>query len=488
MAAPVRDNRPPQDTGTARDGATWPGFGAPRRRGRLRPSLRWTGGTRSWTASLTLGLLGIDVMAMAVAVAAATRDLSGAAPAAALVVVLNTAVGLYRPRLLPSPLDGGLLLTLCGLVAGMVAASVVRSVHGTQWIYDVALTGLLFTFLASCGRGVFHSAVRAARRHGNTRSTVLIGAGYHGHRLATALLDHPEYGLRPTGFVDGTQEALSQDTRVPLLGGPGELDEILRAHRVRAVIIALPDGPGQEARKLARIARNLGCEVYYAPEPGDVLVDFVPLGENVRSFPVLRMRPPAQARLTWPLKRALDVAGAAVGLVVVLPVLGLCALAVRWEGGPGVLFRQIRVGLDGRGIRVLKLRTIKPDSEKEAATRWSVADDRRMGPTGRMLRKSSLDELPQLWNVLRGDMSIVGPRPERPYFVEQFSKSTPHYELRHRVPVGITGWAQIHGLRGDTSIEDRARFDNHYIDDWSLGADIKIIVRTVWCVLRSRGA
>ena len=474
MAAPVRDNRSPQETGRRPD---------PVPPGRRRPAR-----ARSWTTALTFGPPGVDIVAMAIATAAATRDLECVAPTAALAVLLNIAAGLYRPRLLPSILDGLLRLTLCGLVAGMTAASVVRGVYGTEWIHDVAPTALLYTFLACCGRAVFHATLRGARRRGGTRSTIMIGAGYHGHRLAAALLDHPEYGLWPAGFVDDPRESMSQDVRIPFLGGPDQLGAILRAHRVRAVIIALPYGTGQETRLLARISRGLGCEVYFAPEPGDILVDFVPLGENVRSFPVLRMRPPPQARLTWPLKRALDIALAVVGLAVAMPIMAVCALAVRWEGGPGVLFRQHRVGLRGRRITLLKLRTIKPVSEQEADTRWSVADDLRLGSTGKVLRKTSLDELPQLWNVLRGDMSLVGPRPERPYFVEKFAKSTPSYELRHRVPVGITGWAQIHGLRGDTSIEDRARFDNHYIDNWSLGADVKILVRTVWCVLRSRGA
>ncbi|MFC7718567.1 sugar transferase [Nonomuraea recticatena] len=200
------------------------------------------------------------------------------------------------------------------------------------------------------------------------------------------------------------------------------------------------------------------------------------------------MRPDPQTRLTWPLKRALDIAVALVGLVISAPILAVCALMVRWEIGPGVLFRQRRVGCGGRPIELIKLRTLKPVDAHESATRWSIAHDRRLGPVGKALRRSSLDELPQLWNVLKGDMSIVGPRPERPYFVDQFSATTPGYRLRHRVPVGITGWAQIHGLRGDTSIEDRARFDNHYIDDWSLRTDFKIMIRTAWSLLRPGGS
>ncbi|GAA3098383.1 hypothetical protein GCM10020254_49700 [Streptomyces goshikiensis] len=165
--------------------------------------------------------------------------------------------------------------------------------------------------------------------------------------------------------------------------------------------------------------------------------------------------------------------------------MGLCALAVRLSDGPGVIFRQERVGLYGRPFTLLKFRTLRADAH-ESATRWTVAGDHRMSPVGSFLRKSSLDELPQLWNVVCGDMSLVGPRPERPFFVAKFAAVHPGYEARHRMPVGITGLAQINGLRGDTSIEDRARFDNHYIDTWSLWQDLWILARTAASFFRFR--
>nr|WP_223182852.1 MULTISPECIES: sugar transferase [unclassified Streptomyces] len=187
-------------------------------------------------------------------------------------------------------------------------------------------------------------------------------------------------------------------------------------------------------------------------------------------------------------KRALDLALVVPALAFALPVLLLCALSVRLSDGPGVLFRQERVGQYGRHFTLLKFRTLRPSDETESATRWNVADDRRMSAAGRLLRKTSLDELPQLWNVLRGDMSLVGPRPERPYFVAQFSKVHTGYAARHRMPVGLTGLAQVHGLRGDTSIEDRCRFDNHYIDHWSLWQDVCILLRTAAGVVRHTGS
>jgi lipopolysaccharide/colanic/teichoic acid biosynthesis glycosyltransferase len=187
-------------------------------------------------------------------------------------------------------------------------------------------------------------------------------------------------------------------------------------------------------------------------------------------------------------KRLLDIAVAAPALVAVSPVLLGCALAVRLCDGPGVLFRQERVGQDGRLFTLLKFRSLRPADERESATRWNIAGDHRMSAVGSILRRTSLDELPQLWNVLRGDMSLVGPRPERPHFVANFSKTLPGYAARHRMPVGITGLAQVHGLRGDTSIEDRSRFDNHYIDHWSLWQDVCILLRTASTMVRQAGS
>lgn len=175
-------------------------------------------------------------------------------------------------------------------------------------------------------------------------------------------------------------------------------------------------------------------------------------------------------------------------LLLLSPLLLACAAVLRVVGGPGVLFRQERVGQGGRPFTLLKFRTHRPADEHEAATRWSVADEHRMPWFCRFLRRTSLDELLQLWNVFRGDMSLVGPRPERPYFVARFSQAYPGYAARHRMPAGITGLAQINGLRGDTSIEDRARFDNAYIDDWSLWRDVCILLRTAAALVRPTGS
>ncbi|MDN5861271.1 MAG: sugar transferase [Pseudonocardia sp.] len=176
-------------------------------------------------------------------------------------------------------------------------------------------------------------------------------------------------------------------------------------------------------------------------------------------------------------KRTIDVAGALIGLLLVLPILLVAAIAVRIEGGPGVIFRQTRVGQHGRHFTLYKLRSLKPEAG-EGDVRWNIDHDARLGRVGRFIRATAIDELPQLVNVLVGDMSLVGPRPERPHFVDQFCTTIPGYAARHRVPVGLTGLAVVKGLRGDTSIADRAAVDNTYADGWSVGLDLLIIART----------
>ena len=190
---------------------------------------------------------------------------------------------------------------------------------------------------------------------------------------------------------------------------------------------------------------------------------------------------------SWRFKRAFDLVVASLALVLLFPLLVACAIAVRVEGGKGFIFRQVRIGKDGEPFELLKFRSMRPEVPGSGDVTWNIKDNPRVGPVGRVLRKTSLDELPQLWNIIRGDMTIVGPRPERPYFVEQFSADFPRYPHRHRVPVGLTGLAQVSGLRGDTSIEDRARYDNFYIESWSFWLDLKVLVRTVREVVRGGG-
>ncbi|MEU1128239.1 sugar transferase, partial [Streptomyces sp. NPDC005899] len=275
----------------------------------------------------------------------------------------------------------------------------------------------------------------------------------------------------------------------PVLCSRREVERAVIQNAVRHAVFTLPPESVPDGAALFELFVEHGCRVWLVTDQVTVApYRRAPGHDHLWGFSAHLLhggpRRPAGHRV----KRAMDAVLATAALIAASPVMALCALAVRVCDGPGVVFRQERVGRYGRTFVLLKFRTLRPADAHESATRWNVSADGRMSRVGRFLRRTSLDELPQLWNVVRGDMSLVGPRPERPYFVQQFSRIHPGYRARHRMPVGITGLAQVHGLRGDTSIEDRARFDNRYIETWSLWQDVCVLARTAGSVFRLGGS
>lgn len=388
--------------------------------------------------------------------------------------------GMYRSRLSLSVLDDLPTIMLACLVG--VGVDAVLGPHQTSTVATVtAHAQLAATLLAALliGRTVAYAVVRWARRRGVVRHRVLVlGSGAVGRQLVEVLLDHPEFGLVPVGVLGADRTDV--EPPVSWLGTYRDLDELVRRYGVRDLVVAPADSESDaELVSTLRRCERLQCQVFLVPR----LQQLVGRSQDVElawDIPLLRLGHASAFRSsTWHLKRVLDVTVATVCLLAAAPLLAVVALAVRLEGGPGILFRQQRVGLGGRSITVLKFRSMRPADRADEQTTWSIDSDPRVGPVGRFIRRTSLDELPQLWNVIRGDMSLVGPRPERHHFVDLFTAQIPTYHARHRVPVGMTGWAQIHGLRGDTSIEDRVNFDNGYIEAWSLWMDVKILVRTV---------
>ncbi|WP_170182640.1 sugar transferase [Blastococcus colisei] len=401
-----------------------------------------------------------------------------------VILALFQTAGLYRPRLSLSVLDDAPAIVGRALAAGaaaMVIGGLDDGVVGTTRL----LTCAVFAGFTVLTRMVAYSAIRFARRHGLTRRTLLLGAGAVAGSLATNLAAHPEYGLHPDGMLDD-DPLLSEDERpVPLLGGYADLNRVLLEHSVDVVIVTYGSLREPLMVPLLRACDRLACEMLFVPRLYEVHT-VTRETEVLWGMPLVRMRRAPFRTGAWTAKRVSDVVISAVVLMLLAPVMLACALASRAETG-SVLYRQTRVGLAGQPFTLLKFCSLRPAAELEGTTRWNIGEDERLGPVGKILRRTSLDELPQLWNVLRGDMSLVGPRPERPFFVDEFTRQFPWYTARHRVPVGLTGWAQVHGLRGDTSIADRAHFDNFYIENWSLWGDIKILVRTAGQVLRAAG-
>ncbi|MFJ4780780.1 exopolysaccharide biosynthesis polyprenyl glycosylphosphotransferase [Streptomyces sp. NPDC088762] len=439
-----------------------------------------------------LPLLTADALAAvltATALPAGAMPLLAAVPLALLLAALHAQAGLYRPRLAPSALlelpalAGRAAVLWCGTGAVVAAVDPGRALGWSVLLTAVCLQAVL----ACAGRG----SVNRLHRRATVRrpaSALVVGPGTGAAAVAAALHGRPEYGLRPVGLAD-TAAAEGADSGVmPVLATHEDIRRAVIQNSVRHAVFTRPPEADERTASLVRLFHDHGCRLWLADPAGTAKVTGMRVAhpaDQLWGYAVQPLLPrPARPLERWA-KRGLDAVLALVALVAAAPVMAACALAVRFCDGPGVIFRQERVGLYGRPFTLLKFRTLRAD-EHESATRWTVAGDRGMSRVGSFLRKSSLDELPQLWNVVRGDMSLVGPRPERPFFVAKFTTVHPGYEARHRMPVGITGLAQINGLRGDTSIEDRARFDNHYIDTWSLWQDLWILARTAASFFRFR--
>ncbi|MET0414526.1 MAG: sugar transferase [Actinoplanes sp.] len=430
-------------------------------------------------------ILPVDVLACLALIPFNTAHLKALLTMAAVTIVLLAGAGLYRPRLHLSLLDD-----LPALVARLlIATSVVTGVTALRHNFDSAdkflSAAAIATLLVLAGRALTYWVIRTARRTRRTgHRAVLVGSGPVTSDLIQVLAREREYGLDVVGYLD--QPGNIYLSGAAWLGDVTDLARILERHRADVVIVADPRTTEDRFAEIIEAAIGHTYDVLVVPRMRRFPIRSV-RQDHIGAIPIQRVRLPILDGWRWRLKRSVDVAVSATALALLSPVLLACVLAVRLEGGPGVLFRQERVGRNGQTFEVLKFRSMRPRDDTDSQTTWSIANDNRVGPVGRVLRRTSLDELPQLWNILRGDMTIVGPRPERPHFVEQFSAVHPHYARRHRVPVGLTGLAQVSGLRGDTPISDRARFDNYYIENWSLWLDFKIVIRTLHEVFSAGG-
>lgn len=352
---------------------------------------------------------------------------------------------------------------------------------GRIWAFGLVIVVLAHAILVRLQR-------HAHMNHLIGRPTLIVGAGDVGSRVARRLAHNPEYGLRPIGFLDADPHRARNGT--PVLGRPEDLAEVATLTGAEHVIFAFTGLSDRGLLPLARRCDQLGLEVSLVPRFFESVNNRMRL-ERVGGFPLLALRAVDPKGWQFEIKYAVERLLVAVGIVVLAPLLAVVAAAVKLSSPGPVLFRQRRVGRDGQVFDLLKFRSMRlPEEEDDFQIRDGSAPggvegrDRRTA-VGRFLRRSALDELPQLFNVLKGEMSLVGPRPERPEFADRFGRDLARYADRHRVKSGITGWAQVSGLRGQTSLEDRIEWDNHYIENWSPWFDVKVMVLTVGAVLRT---
>jgi exopolysaccharide biosynthesis polyprenyl glycosylphosphotransferase len=418
-----------------------------------------------------------------------------------LVMVLLYLRGLYRTRLRAMVLDGVVPVMSAVSVAAMAVAMIGIFLNGSipnqsEWVRAWA-----FALVAvGVGRMALTLTQRWARGRRRVGKPVLImGAGLVGSQVARRLDSHPEYGLRPVGFLDDDPRSIAEvgGRDVPVLGTVEDLDEIVRRTHVGNLIVAFSSVADARVSRLIQRCQELGIEVSVVPRMFDTINNRVGY-DTVGGLPLMSFSSVNPKGLQFALKHAFDRVFAVLLLVVLAPVIALTAVVVRLSSPGPALFRQRRVGRDGTVFDLYKFRSMRMESAPALAAAGApgfvpdagtapggVEGDDRRTFAGRFLRRTSLDELPQLFNVLRGEMSIIGPRPERPEFVELFGRDIARYGDRHRVKSGITGWAQVHGLRGQTSLAERVEWDNYYIAHWSLSLDMKILVLTAVALFRN---
>jgi Undecaprenyl-phosphate glucose phosphotransferase len=329
--------------------------------------------------------------------------------------------------------------------------------------------------------------VRYEKGHG-LQSVLIVGAGPLGEIVAQKIHELPQLGFRVTGFADDEAPQVSNGSApMKILGGISEVGEIIHRHDIDQIFIALP----REAHaKLEECLSLLDKEVVDVRVVPDIMqFVFLKAGlEVLDGIPIINLAETPLSGWYGPVKRLADMVFSTAGLIVLSPFFLVVGLLIKFTSRGPVFYRQQRMSLDGSHFSMLKFRTMREDAEAGTGPVWASRDDPRRTRIGSLLRRTSLDELPQLINILRGEMSFVGPRPERPVFVEQFREKVPRYMMRHKVKCGLTGWAQVNGWRGNTSIEKRIEYDIFYIENWSLSFDLKIIWLTIWSGLINKHA
>jgi exopolysaccharide biosynthesis polyprenyl glycosylphosphotransferase len=397
-------------------------------------------------------------------------------------------------------LNTSLLDTIAGLLGSLALSALILITADSMLggAHVVALSVRLWGFCAAAlvaERAILSSARSAAMRvPALVTPTLVIGAGKVGDHLVRRLLAEPRYGLRPVGFLDSNPLPAKNGTEcpIPVLGGPQDLEDAIESTGAGHVILAFSGAPDFVMLAHVRECERLGVTVSLVPRLFESINHRATLG-NVGGVPLLTLREVDPRGWQFGAKQIADCLIAAVFLVLLAPLMAILAAVVRLSSPGPILFRQRRVGRDGHPFDLLKFRTMRSVEADEPETfelpegvaPGGVEGADRCTRVGRWLRALSLDELPQFFNVLRGDMCIVGPRPERPEYVEQFERDVRRYADRHRVKSGITGWAQVHGLRGQTPIDERVELDNYYIQNWSISLDMRILALTVVEIARA---
>jgi len=350
-------------------------------------------------------------------------------------------------------------------------------------VYTWVLT-ILFTTLGRAVQSRLQLRLQA-RRWGEER-IIIVGTEEIGRMVLQKIERTPGLGYQVAGFVDDRTD-LQTVQGTPVFGTTDDLPQLIETHGISEVIIAMPEAAHHEILKIVSKCDRAKVAIKVFPDVFQIMASEVSIGD-LGGLPLLTVRDVALRGWRLTVKRFVDVVGSVLALIFLSPWMMLIAMLVKLDSEGPVFFSQERMGLDGKEFMMIKFRSMRPNAEKQTGAVWTTENDNRRTRLGTFIRKYSIDEFPQLVNVLLGEMSLVGPRPERPVFVEQFKQKIPRYMDRHKEKAGMTGWAQVNGLRGNTSITERTKYDLWYIENWSLALDFRIMLRTVVSIFNDNNA
>ena len=402
-----------------------------------------------------------------------------------LYLMLYLACNLYTSkRVQGRRLEGGNIVkaNTIGILIVMAAFFPLRDViepikYYSRWM--LAYFYVINIVLEIIARNLIRWCLRKIRRKGfNLRHLIFVGYSGAAEAFIDRILANPQWGYKISGILDDNKEPGYTYKGIAVLGSTDELEKILENNRLDEIALTLALREYYKLKRIVAICEKSGVHTKFVPDYNDI-IPTRPYTEDLLGLPVVNIRHvPLTNSFNMICKRAMDIVGAIVAIIIFSPVMLVTAVLVKTTSKGPLIYKQERVGLHNQTFQMYKFRSMEVQSAKSEKRAWTVRDDPRVTKVGRVIRKTSIDELPQLFNILKGDMSLVGPRPERPFFVEKFREEIPRYMVKHQVRPGLTGWAQVNGYRGDTSIKKRIEYDLYYIENWTMGLDFKILFLT----------
>lgn len=402
-------------------------------------------------------------------------------------LVLFLILGLYKPyrkQRFTREFQEIILANMIGIIIIMSLLYLERSIH-----FSRVMLGLFFVFsivLMGLERGTIRKMLRTMREHGyNIKHIIIIGAGALGQTFANKVLGDRQLGYQIHGYIDDYYPRSEKDG-IPILGTTREIKEILEEHRVDEVIIALPNTSYKRINEVIDECEYQGIKTQVIPDYFNLVQGSRPAFDELDGIPLINTRYiPLDEPINKFIKRAFDLIFSLAFVIVFWWFYVIIAILVKVTSPGPVIYKQVRVGMNRKEFNIYKFRSMRNDIPEKGDTLWTTEDDPRKTKFGSFIRKTSIDELPQLFNVIKGDMSLIGPRPERPFYVNKFKDEVPKYMIKHHVRPGLTGWAQVNGWRGDTDIVPRIECDIEYIEKWTVWFDIKIFFKTFTTIFKN---